>query len=105
MHPLLTFATGLLAGIAGVRLLKSAKAPDGLCHATASLGEKTRDAAVSGLTAIERSSASLRGKIAPAQDAQAAKTQPASKPAKPRRARKPAPKKAAPAPETGGTEA
>ena len=103
MHPLLTFATGLLAGIAGVRLLKSAKAPDGLCHATASLGEKTRDAAVSGLTAIERSSASLRGKIA--QDAQAAKTQPAAKPAKPRRARKPAPKKAAPAPETGGTEA
>ncbi|CCG42440.1 hypothetical protein [Magnetospirillum molischianum] len=74
MHPVLLFATGLVTGIVGVRALKnSGKGKDAL----ESLSGKTRhgldqaksglrDATVSGLTAIEKSSASLRGKLTPA---------------------------------------
>ncbi|MCR6629146.1 MAG: hypothetical protein NVV74_03310 [Magnetospirillum sp.] len=74
MLPLLTFASGLVAGIVGVRLLKTVTAPEGLKAATGSLGDKARQgldqaqsglrsAALSSLTAIEKSSASLRGKL------------------------------------------
>lgn len=90
MHPLLTFTTGILAGIFGVKLLNKAtppaaaqlgtiggKARDGLAQAQSGL----RDATVTGLAAIERSSANLRAKLAPAA------SEPAE-PAKPRRARK-----------------
>lgn len=74
MHPVLLFATGLLTGIVGVRALKhSGKGKDHLV----ALGDKTRhgldqaksglrDATVSGLAAIEKSSANLRGKLTPA---------------------------------------
>lgn len=112
MHPLLTFASGLLAGIVGVRLLNKTapqvaaavragdlggKARQGLTQAQSGL----RDATVSGLAAIEKSSASLRARLTPAQaEAEAA---PAT-PAKPRRARKAPAKKATPAagPAEGG---
>ncbi|MDO8607413.1 MAG: hypothetical protein Q7R40_12825 [Phaeospirillum sp.] len=101
MHPLLTFASGLVAGIVGIRLLKKApplelegiggKARQGLTQAQASL----RDATVSGLTAIETSSANLRAKLTPA----------AADPvttAKPVRVRKPAARKAKAAPTADG---
>ena len=91
MHPLLTFASGLIAGIVGVRLLNKAappasaglgnlggKARDGLAQAQTGL----RDATVSGLSAIEKSSASLRARLAPAAN------EPAKAAAKPRVARK-----------------
>lgn len=69
MLPLLTFASGLVAGIVGLRLLKSVKAPENLrSTATARLetiGDKARQATVSGLTAIEKSSAGLRTKLTP----------------------------------------
>ncbi|TAN77953.1 MAG: hypothetical protein EPN20_01375, partial [Magnetospirillum sp.] len=92
-HPLLTFASGLVAGIVGVKLLKKAappaaaqldgiggKARQGLAQAQTSL----RDATVSGLTAIEKSSAGLRAKLAPAaaEPAEPVKT---AKPARPRK--------------------
>lgn len=81
MLPLLTFASGIVAGIVGVRLIKSSKAPQRLRAAGAAtaaglgtLGEKAwhgmgqaqaglRHAAVSGLSTIEKSSASLRAKL------------------------------------------
>jgi len=70
MLPLLTFASGIVAGVIGVKLLKQAKAPaaiksiaqkarSGLDKA----GEELRDAAVSGLSTVEKSSASLRQKL------------------------------------------
>ncbi len=65
MLPLLRFAAGLVVGIAGVTLLKSGKAKQGLDQAQTSL----RDAAVYGLSAIEKSSASLREKLEPAVEA------------------------------------
>jgi hypothetical protein len=100
MHPLLTFASGLLAGIAGVKLLNKAappaaqrletlggKARHGLAQAQSGL----RDVTVTGLEAIEKSSASLRAKLAPAET-----TEPAvAKPRAPRKAA--APKAKAPA--------
>lgn len=108
MLPLLTFASGLVAGIVGVRLLKTAKTPASLDG----IGDKARQgldkaqnslrqATVSGLTSIEKSSASLREKLTapPAEPAaetavEAAAEAPKAKP-RPRR------KKAAPAPEAG----
>lgn len=107
MHPLLTFASGLLAGIVGVRLLNKTapqvaaavragdlggKARQGLTQAQSGL----RDATVSGLAAIEKSSASLRARLTPAQAEAEAEAAPAT-PAKPRRARKAPAKKAKPA--------
>lgn len=73
MLPLLTFASGLIAGIVGVRLVKSVTAPSGpRAAATARLGtigDKAqtglRQATVSGLTVIEKSSANLRAKLTP----------------------------------------
>ncbi|MGE4278486.1 MAG: hypothetical protein AB7G62_02785 [Magnetospirillum sp.] len=75
MLPFLTFAGGIVAGIVGVKLLKQVKAPESL----GSLGDKARsgldkagaglrEATVSGLSAIEKSSANLRTKLNPAAD-------------------------------------
>jgi hypothetical protein len=70
MVPLLPFAVGLLAGVVGVKALKKAKTPEAL--GTLSQGARDgverassglKDAAVSGLSALERSSASLRAKL------------------------------------------
>ena len=66
MLPLLTFASGLIVGIAGVRLVKSAKSGDGLRAAADTVGAKAREAAVSGLATVEKTSASLRDKLKPA---------------------------------------
>nr|HRQ82140.1 hypothetical protein [Azospirillaceae bacterium] len=70
MLPVLTFAAGLIVGAAGYRALKKSKssvnlraagdaARDGLGKAQSGL----RQAAVSGLSAVERSSANLRVKL------------------------------------------
>ncbi len=74
MYPLLIFATGLVVGAAGARLLKGANGPL-KAKATAATEkaqcgvekaqEAVRDAAVSGLSAIERTSARLRTKLTP----------------------------------------
>ncbi|MCW2248582.1 hypothetical protein M2352_004242 [Azospirillum fermentarium] len=70
MYPLLVFATGLLAGAAGVRLLKGVKGP---LKATGQQATgAVRGAAVSGLSAIERTSACLRTKLEPEAAAAAA---------------------------------
>ncbi len=119
MHPFLTFASGLLLGVAGVRLLKTVKAPEGLKTAASSLGDKARhgldqaqaglrDATVSGLSAIERSSASLRDRLVTAPvEPPVTETSVAEAPvAKPRKAKaegaaaKPARKRAAKASES-----
>lgn len=69
MLPVLTFASGLIAGIVGVQMLKKAKLADRrdpaarLDKAQAGL----RQAAVSGLAAMEKSSAGLRAKLTPAE--------------------------------------
>lgn len=65
MLPFLTFASGIIAGIVGVKLLKNVKAPQSL----GSIGDKARDVTVSGLSAIEKSSASLRTKLTPEEPA------------------------------------
>jgi len=71
MWRLLTFATGIVAGAVGVKLLKKAEAPaklTTLAHKARSgfdkAGEELREATVSGLSAVEKSSASLRAKLA-----------------------------------------
>lgn len=72
MLPFLTFAGGIVAGIVGVKLLKQVKTPESL----GSLGDKARsgldkagaglrEATVSGLSAIEKSTATLRTKLTP----------------------------------------
>lgn len=84
MFPLLTFASGLVAGVLGVRLLKAAKNPvrggdSSADFATAPLADsplaertrqgfsKARDdlrrTTVSGLESLEKSSAALRDKL------------------------------------------
>lgn len=76
MLPFLTFASGIVAGIIGVKLLKNVKAPDSL----GTMGDKARsgldkaqvglrDVTVSGLSALEKSSASLRTKLTPEEPA------------------------------------
>ncbi|MCG5243820.1 hypothetical protein ACIU1J_24025 [Azospirillum doebereinerae] len=68
MLPVLTFASGLIAGIVGVQLLKKTKLAD---EGAAARLDKTRAglrrAAVSGLAAMETSSAGLRAKLTPAE--------------------------------------
>lgn len=124
MLPLLTFASGIVAGIVGVKLLKNAKTPQSLHD----LGDKARggldkagtslrDVTVSGLSAIEKSTAGLRARLIPAEaeaevvaEAEpapkpkkraAAKKAEAATPAKPRRraAKQAAPEAVAPTPE------
>lgn len=101
MLPFLTFASGIVAGIVGVKLLKQVKTPDSL----GSLGDKARsgldkagaglrDATVAGLAAVEKSTASLRTKLTPA-EAEAAAAAPEVAPAAPAAA-VPVAKKAAP---------
>ncbi|NEW89749.1 hypothetical protein DU475_21115 [Rhodopseudomonas sp. WA056] len=70
MLPLLRFATGVLVGVIGVQLLKQAKAPEAVKSfaqkARSGLdkaGEELREATVSGLSAVEKSSAALRTKL------------------------------------------
>lgn len=71
MLPILTFASGIIAGALGVRWIKKSKAPaqlttlarkarDGFDKA----GEELRDVTASGLSAVEKSTASLRAKLA-----------------------------------------
>jgi len=76
MLPLLTFASGLIVGIAGIRLARSAKPGDGLKAAADTIGTKAREglesarsglreAAVTGLSTVEKTSASLRDRLKP----------------------------------------
>ncbi|EPY00431.1 hypothetical protein [Magnetospirillum fulvum] len=83
MHPVLLFATGLVTGIVGVRALKNSKGKESLTalshktrHGLDQAKSGLRDATVSGLTAIEKSSANLRGKLTPAADAAEPETGP-----------------------------
>lgn len=72
MLPLIPFAAGLLAGAAAIRLFRSDKARTGLNKARASLGkaeDQLREVAVSGLTAVESSSARLRERLSTTADA------------------------------------
>lgn len=81
MLPFLTFASGIVAGVVGVQLLKTAKTTHGVGTLGAKArngldkaGEGVRDATLSGLSAIEKSSAALRAKLTPEDGAQAAAT-------------------------------
>lgn len=85
MLPFLTFAGGIIAGIVGVKLLKQVKTPESL----ESLGDKARsgldkagaglrDATVSGLSAIEKSTAKMRGKLSPEPQAEVPPAAPAA---------------------------
>ena len=100
MVPLLTFATGLVIGIAGVRLLRSATLDASATPSADDIGQKARqgfdrgrsglrEAAVSGLTAVERTSAGLREKLAPEPSAQPPATAEAEAPAEAPPAAKP----------------
>lgn len=79
MLPVLTFAAGLIAGAVGYRALNKSKSNVSLRAAgdaaRDSLGKAQsglRQAAVSGLSAVERSSASLRAKLETVPDETAA---------------------------------
>lgn len=85
MLPFLTFAGGIVAGIVGVKLLKQVKTPESL----ESLGDKARsgldkagaglrDVTVSGLSAIEKSTAKMRGKLSPEPEAEVPPAAPAA---------------------------
>jgi hypothetical protein len=70
MLPVLTFVAGIAAGALGVQMLKKSKAPaklTDLAHKARSgfdkAGEDLRDVTVSGLSAVEKSSANLRAKL------------------------------------------
>lgn len=70
MLPVLTFVAGIAAGALGVQMLKKFKAParlTDLAHKARSgfdkAGEELRDVTVSGLSAVEKSSANLRAKL------------------------------------------
>lgn len=65
MHPLLIFAGGLFAGIAGVRTIKNAKLPETARRGLETAEGGLRRATVSGLETLERSSAALRGRLSP----------------------------------------
>lgn len=89
MHPLLTFSAGLVAGIAAIRMLKNEKTQsaaasgrDKVLTGLDSAQERLREVAISGLSAVEHSSARLRTKLTPAVEAEpapeAAKPQPAA---------------------------
>ncbi|WP_205762401.1 hypothetical protein [Magnetospirillum aberrantis] len=112
MLPLLTFASGLVAGIVGVRIAKSVKAPESLRSAASTVGDKARQgldqaqsglrgAAVTSLSAIEKSSASLRQKLTPAET----ETAPAEATVEKAAAAKPARKRPAPRKKTAAKPA
>lgn len=104
MHPLLTFASGLVVGIIGLRALKNAKAPETLRDATGA-GLKAartgleqaetglRKATVSGLDAIEKSSAALKAKLAVPETAAPVASVPPSRRKRAKTPRKPAARK------------
>ncbi len=105
MLPLLTFASGLIVGIAGVRLARSAKPGDGLKAAADTLGAKAREgletarsglreATVTGLSTVEKTSASLRDRLKPAVPASPPAEAPAATAQKPRAAPRPSAAKA-----------
>ncbi|ACF01093.1 hypothetical protein Rpal_2580 [Rhodopseudomonas palustris TIE-1] len=88
MLPLLRFASGILVGVVGVHLLKQAKAPEAVKSfaqkARSGLdkaGEDLREATVSGLSAVEKSSAALRSKLSNTTDSSEAATDDAPTPA------------------------
>ena len=59
MFPLIPFAVGILTGVAAVKLVRNEKAKKGLESAQ----EHLQSATVSGLAAIEQSSARLRHRL------------------------------------------
>ncbi len=59
MFPLIPFAVGILTGVAAVKLVRNEKAKKGLESAQ----ERLQNATVSGLAAIEQSSARLRHRL------------------------------------------
>ena len=59
MFPLIPFAVGILTGVAAVKLVRNEKAKKGLESAQ----ERLQSATVSGLAAIEQSSARLRHRL------------------------------------------
>lgn len=70
MLPLFTFASGIMAGVVGVHLLKKAKAPaaiksmaDKARSGFDKAGGELREATLSGLNVVDKSSASLRAKL------------------------------------------
>jgi hypothetical protein len=65
MFHLLPFAVGLLAGAAAVKLMREDKTKDGL----EKVQDRLREATVNSLSAIEKSSARLRDRLAGAEDA------------------------------------
>ena len=91
MFHLLPFAAGLLAGAAAVKLIREDKAKAGLDKAQ----DRLREATVSGLSAIEQSSARLRSRLA-SETATTASDAVAAAPALAPVAAKPARKRAAP---------
>lgn len=101
MFPLLPFAAGLLAGAIGLRLLKTVKVPAlGAIDTTAreQLGRaqsRLRQATVSGLSAVETSSARLRAKLTPEEPVPAEEAAPAAGSAPAKSAAKPVKAKAA----------
>lgn len=60
MHPLLIFSAGIVAGAAALRLLKNEKTRDRLDN----MQNQIRSAAMSGLSAVEQSSARWRQQLA-----------------------------------------
>ena len=75
MLPVLRFASGILVGVVGVHLLKQAKAPEAVKSLAQKArtgldkaGEELRDATVSSLSAVEKSSAALRSKLSSTTD-------------------------------------
>ncbi len=109
MFPLFPFAIGLVVGAAGIKLVRTGKAKKQIEEAQSYL----RSATVSGLSAIEQSSARLRDRLqeepseAPQEEAPAARrSKPAAKPAaKPAPKRRPAAAKAKAAPAKNKDEA
>lgn len=89
MLPLLPFAAGLLAGAVAIRLLRNAKTREGLDkvqdkarHGLEKTQDKLRDAAISGLAAVENSSSALKQRLSAAKaDAPQDAPQPAASPA------------------------
>lgn len=106
MYPLLVFASGVIAGAVGIRVLKRATLPEGVKAAAGSgragldrAQEAVREAALSGLSAVERTSATLRTRLTPSPGAPEAAEPDAAEPdAAPADEAPPAPPAAAGAP-------
>lgn len=86
MLPLLPFAAGLLAGAVAVKLLRAPrtreeldKVQDKARHGLEKAQDKLRDAAISGLAAVENSSAAMKLRLSAAR-AETSETEPQSTP-------------------------